>query len=70
MNSEKEPLTTGNFTREEIFRLLNLLSSDDCPFPIWEDIANKIRMSKDKGIDAVKKTRYDELMNSSQNINY
>ena len=55
MNSEKEPLTTVNFTREEIFGLLTLLSSDDCPYPIWDDIANKIRMSKDKEIDAVEK---------------
>lgn len=54
MNSEKEPLITGNF-REEIFALLNLLSNDDCPHPIWNDIANKIRMSKDKEIDAVEK---------------
>jgi hypothetical protein len=34
--------------KEEIFALLNLLSDDDCPHPIWNDIANKIRMSKDK----------------------
>lgn len=49
MNSEKEPLITGNF-REEIFALLNLLSNDDCPHPIWNDIANKIRMSKDEEV--------------------
>jgi hypothetical protein len=57
MNSEKEHLTTVNFTREEIFGLLNLLSNDDCQFPIWDDIANKIRMSKDKEIDAVEKNK-------------
>jgi hypothetical protein len=34
MNSEKEQLTIVNFTREEIFGLLNLLSNDDRPFPI------------------------------------
>ncbi|MDF2736840.1 MAG: hypothetical protein K0S93_696 [Nitrososphaeraceae archaeon] len=60
MNSEKEPMIKVNFTREEIFGLLNLLSNDDCPYPIWDNIANKIRMSKDKEIDAVEKTRYDE----------
>jgi hypothetical protein len=57
MNSEKEQLTIVNFTREEIFGLLNLLSNDDCPFPIWGDITNKIRMSKDKEIDAVEKNK-------------
>ena len=41
--------------------LLNLLSNDDCPFPIWDDIANKIRMSKDKEIDAVGKKQ--DMMN-------
>ena len=51
MNSSKEPLTTVNFTREKIFALLNLLSNDDCPYPIWNDIANKIRMSKDEEVD-------------------
>ena len=54
MNSEKEPLITGNF-REEIFALLNLLSNDDCPHPIWDDIAKKIRMSKDEDIAAVER---------------
>ena len=59
MNSEKEPLKTVIFTREEIFALLNLLSNDDCPYPIWDDIANKIRMgNKDKKeIDAVEKNK-------------
>jgi hypothetical protein len=59
MNSEKEPLITVNFTREEIFALLNLLSNDDCPYPIWDDIANKIRMSNKakKEIDAVEKNK-------------
>ena len=50
MNFEKEHLTTVNFTREKIFALLNLLSNDDCPYPIWNDIANKIRMSKDEEV--------------------
>jgi hypothetical protein len=54
MNSNK-PFTTVNFTREKIFALLNLLSNDDCPYPIWNDIANKIRMSKDEEIDAVER---------------
>ena len=57
MNSDKEPLITVNFTREEIFGLLNLLSNDDCPYPIWDDIANKIRMIKDKEIDTVEKNK-------------
>jgi hypothetical protein len=59
MNSEKEPLITVNFTREEIFALLNLLSNDDCPYPIRDDIANKIRMSNKakKEIDAVEKNK-------------
>lgn len=61
MNSEKEPLITVNFSREEIFALLNILSNDDCPYPIWDDIANKIRMSnKGKKETLQKKTRYDE----------
>jgi hypothetical protein len=47
MNNNKEPLTTVNFTSEKIFALLNLLSDDDCPHPLWNDIANKIKMSKD-----------------------
>ena len=42
--------------KEEIFALLNLLSDDDCPHPIWNDIANKIRMSKDKDEEEKKKT--------------
>jgi hypothetical protein len=45
-SANKEPLTTVNFTKEKIFALLNLLSDDDCPYPIWNDIANK--MSKDE----------------------
>ena len=53
MNSNK-PFTTVNFTREKIFALLNLLSNDDCPYPIWNDIANKIRMSKDEEVDEKK----------------
>lgn len=56
MNSDKEPFITANFTREEIFALLNLLSDDDCPHPIWNDIANKIRMNKDKDEEEKKKT--------------
>jgi hypothetical protein len=55
MSSEKEPITTVSFTREKIFGLLNLISHDDCPYPIWDDIANKIRITRDKEIDAVKK---------------
>ena len=55
MKSEKEPLITVNFTREEIFALLNLLSNDDCPHPIWDDIAKKIRMSKDEDIADVER---------------
>ena len=55
MKSDKEPLITVNFTREEIFALLNLLSNDDCPHPIWDDIANRIRMSKDEEVDAVER---------------
>jgi hypothetical protein len=55
MNSEKEPLIAVNFTREEIFALLNLLSNDDCPYPIWDDITNKIRMSKDEEVNAVER---------------
>ena len=55
MNSNKESLTTVNFTREKIFALLNLLSNDDCPYPIWNEIANKIRMSKDKDEDEEEK---------------
>jgi hypothetical protein len=46
--ADKEPLITLNFTSEEIFALLNLLSDEDCPHPIWNDIANKIRTSKDE----------------------
>jgi hypothetical protein len=59
MNSKKEPLITVNFSREEIFALLNILSNDDCPYPIWDDIANKIRMSNKakKEIDAVEKNK-------------
>ncbi|HEU5172911.1 MAG TPA: hypothetical protein VFT83_05210 [Nitrososphaeraceae archaeon] len=59
MNSEKEPLITVNFSREEIFALLNILSNDDCPYPIWDDIANKIRMSNKgkKERDAVEKNK-------------
>ena len=37
--------------KEEIFALLNLLSDDDCPHPIWNDIANKIRSNKDEEIE-------------------
>jgi hypothetical protein len=47
-SADKEPLTTVNFTREKIFALLNLLSNDDCPYPIWNDIANIIRMGENK----------------------
>ena len=43
--------------KEEIFALLNLLSKDDCPYPIWDDIANKIRRSKDKELNAVEKNK-------------
>jgi len=46
-SDDKDPLITVNFTREEIFALLKLLSDEDCPHPIWNDIANKIRMSND-----------------------
>ena len=55
MNSKQEPKTTVNFTRVEIFGLLNLLSNDDCPYPIWDDIANKIRMIKDEEGEEKKK---------------
>ena len=55
MNYNKEPFTTVNFTREKIFALLNLLSNDDCPYPIWNDIADKIRMSKDEDEEEKKK---------------
>jgi hypothetical protein len=54
MNSTKEPITTVNFTREKIFALLNLLSNDDCPYPIWNDIADKIRIIKDEEVDEKK----------------
>ena len=51
---DKEPLTTVNYTRKEVFALLNLLSADDCPYPIWNDIANKIKMSEDEKVDEKK----------------
>jgi hypothetical protein len=54
-SADKEPLTTVTYTRKEIFALLNLLSADDCPYPIWNYIANKIRMSKDKDEEEKKK---------------
>ena len=58
--STKQKQKMKSADKEEIFALLNLLSDDDCPHPIWNDIANKIRMSKDKEIDTIEKTRYDE----------
>jgi hypothetical protein len=54
-SADKEPLTTVNFTREKIFALLNLLSNDDCQYPIWNDIANIIRMGKNKDEDEEEK---------------
>jgi hypothetical protein len=50
MNSEQGPKTTVNYTREKIFALLTLLSNDDCQYPIWDNIANKMRMSKDEEV--------------------
>ena len=58
MNSNKEPTTKLNFTREKIFALLNLLSNDDCPYPIWNDIANKIRMSKNEEVEKIKRNDF------------
>ena len=55
--------------KEEIFALLNLLSDDDCPHPIWNDIANKIRMSKDEEVEE-KIKKWVRLKNLIQNVRF